>query len=99
MYSWVSRDVINFTEGQLQIDTLTSDWKKISLYLFTLCLAELLKKVPVKPKNTHDLYHDFNTQACEFMRSILEASWQFGHRMQILNQLLISLENDCFFCQ
>ena len=25
--SWVSRDVINFTGGQLQIDTLSSDWK------------------------------------------------------------------------
>ena len=24
-YSWVSRDVINFTGGQLQIDTLSSD--------------------------------------------------------------------------
>ena len=37
--SWVSRDVINFTGGQLQIDTLSSDWKKFSLYVLTLCLA------------------------------------------------------------
>ena len=39
VYSWVSRDVINFTGGQLQIDTLSSDWKKFSLYVLTLCLA------------------------------------------------------------
>ena len=25
VYSWVSRDVINFTGGELQIDTLSSD--------------------------------------------------------------------------
>ena len=35
MYSWV----INFTGGQLQIDTLSSDWKKFSLCVLTLCLA------------------------------------------------------------
>ena len=33
-YSWVSRDVINFTGGQLQIDTLSSNRKKI----FTVCV-------------------------------------------------------------
>ena len=37
--SWVSHDIINFTGGQLQIDTLSSDCKKFSLYVLTLCLA------------------------------------------------------------
>ena len=39
LYSWVSRYVINFTGGQLQINTLSSDSKKFSLYVLTLCLA------------------------------------------------------------
>ena len=37
--SWVSCDIINFTGGQLQIDTLSSDWKNFSVYVLTLCLA------------------------------------------------------------
>ena len=38
MYSWVSRDVINFTGGQLQIDTLSSDWKCVQFR--EICLLQ-----------------------------------------------------------
>ena len=37
--SWVSRDVINFIGGQLQIDTQSSDGNNFSLYVLTLYLA------------------------------------------------------------
>ena len=39
LYSWVSRDVINFTGGQLQIDTQSLEGNIFSLYALTLCLA------------------------------------------------------------
>ena len=32
-YSWVSRDVINFTGGQLQIDTQSLEGNNFSLYV------------------------------------------------------------------
>ena len=38
-YSWVSRDVINFTGGQLQIDTQSLEGNNFSLYVLTFCLA------------------------------------------------------------
>ena len=38
-YSWVSRDVINFTGGQLQINTQSSEENNSSLYVWILCLA------------------------------------------------------------
>ena len=39
VFSWVSRDVINFTGGQLQIDTQSLDGNNFSLYVLTFCLA------------------------------------------------------------
>ena len=39
MNSWVSRDVTNFTRGQLQIDTQSLKGKKFSLYVLIFCLA------------------------------------------------------------
>ena len=38
-YSWVSCDIINFTGGQLQINTQLSKGNKFSLYVLTFCLA------------------------------------------------------------
>ena len=37
-YSWVSRDVINFTGGQLQIKTQSSEGNNFSPYVLTFCL-------------------------------------------------------------
>ena len=37
--SWVSRHVINFTGGQLQIDTQSLEENNFSLYVLTFCLA------------------------------------------------------------
>ena len=39
IYSWVSRDVINFTGGQLQIDTQSLKENNFLLYVLTFCLA------------------------------------------------------------
>ena len=38
-YSWVSRDVINFTGVQLQIDTQSLEGINFSLYVLSLCMT------------------------------------------------------------
>ena len=42
--SWVSRDVINFTGGQLQIDTLSSDWKNFH-YMCWPCVWQQMRAI------------------------------------------------------
>ena len=37
--SWLSHDVINFTGGQLKIDTQSLEGNNFSLYVLTFCLA------------------------------------------------------------
>ena len=39
LFSWVSRGVINFTGGQLQIDTQSLEGNNFSLYVLTFCLS------------------------------------------------------------
>ena len=39
VYSWVSRNVINFTGGQLRIYTQSLEGNNFTLYALTFCLA------------------------------------------------------------